>query len=81
MEHQFWPEWAQNLQRSPWKGLIRTFLEGAGPIRLFTGQLMLAGSLFINPSATERWMAVAEMLEDDEQSQAFADLLKEEKLH
>jgi hypothetical protein len=50
-----------------------------GPLRLIFGQFMLAGTVFINPTATERWLAVAEMLEDENQSKAFAALLREEK--
>ena len=81
MSQQFWPEWAQNLHRSPLKGFIVTFLEGSGPLRLLVGQIMLAGSVLINPTANERWSAVAEMLEDDKLSRAFAALLQEEISH
>jgi hypothetical protein len=42
---------------------------------------MLAGSVFVNPSASEHWLAAAEMLEDDTQSRAFAALLNEENQH
>ena len=76
---QYWTEWAQKLHRSPFKGLILTFLEGTGPFRLLVGQFMLAGSVMINPGSTERWLAVAEMLEDNELSGSFAALLREEK--
>ncbi len=81
MSSQFWPEWAQKLQHSPLKGLTLTFLKGAGPLKLVVGQLMLAGAVFVDPSAAERWLAMAEMLEDDRESRAFAALLDEEKLH
>jgi len=81
MSGQFWPEWAQKLQHSPLKGLTLTVLQGTGPLKLVVGQLMLAGMVFIPPSATDRWLAVAEMLEDDKESRAFAALLDEEKSH
>jgi hypothetical protein len=80
MSRQFWPEWAQKLQHSPLKGILLTFLQGSGPFKLLVGQLMLAGSVFIDPTSSERWLAVAEMLEDEEQSKAFSALLTEEKL-
>jgi hypothetical protein len=80
MSQQYWSEWAQKLQQSPLKGIYLTFLEGAGPLRLIFGQFMLAGTVFLNPPAMERWQAVAEMLEDDRQSKAFAALVREEKL-
>jgi hypothetical protein len=81
MSQQFWPDWVQKLQHSPLKGFLVTFLEGSGPLKLIIGQVMLAGSVFVNPSASEHWLAAAEMLEDDTQSRAFAALLNEENQH
>jgi hypothetical protein len=78
MSQKYWSEWVQKLQHNPLKGLYLTFLEGTGPLRLIFGQFMLAGAVFINPTATEKWLAVAEMLEDEDQSKAFAALLREE---
>jgi len=81
MSQQFWPDWARKWQHSPFKGILVTFLEGSGPLRLLLGQFMLAGMVFVNPSATERWLAAAEMLENDQESLAFAALLNEEYPH
>jgi hypothetical protein len=80
MSSRFWSEWAQKLQHSPVKGLVLSLLKGSGPLKLLFGQIMLAGSVFIDCSATDQWLAVAEMLEDDQESRAFAALLNEEKL-
>jgi hypothetical protein len=68
------------MQHNPLKGVVLTFLEGSGPLKLILGQIMQAGSVFINPSATDRWLAAAELLEDDSESRAFASLLKQEKI-
>ena len=81
MNQQFWPEWARNLQHSPLRGLIQTFLEGSGPFKLILAQVILAGLPLINASTSERWLAAAEMLEEDTESRAFAALLHEESLH
>ncbi len=39
---------------------------------------MLAGTVFVDPTKTDRWLAAAEILEDDGKSRAFASMLKEE---
>ncbi|MHC1740340.1 MAG: hypothetical protein AB9897_04435 [Anaerolineaceae bacterium] len=81
MSREYWPQWAQKLQHHPLKGFLLTFLEGSGSLKLILGQFMLAGMVFVNPTASDRWLAVAEILEDDSESRAFAALLQEENIH
>ena len=74
-----WQDWAGALRRWKVKDLAASFLESAGPLSLvivqfiYIGQPLLAG-LF----PKSQLGALASMLEDDGQRQAFTDLLREE---
>jgi hypothetical protein len=79
MSNESWQKWAQSLQRNHLKGIALTLLEGAGPFNMVLSQLMLSTTPFIGGTKRNHWQAVAEMLENDEESRKFAETLREEK--
>jgi len=81
MNEHYWTEWARTLQRSPLRGLVLTFLDSSGPLKLLLAQVMLSSTPFINGSGKEKWQAAAEMLEDNSVSRKFSALLREENTH
>ncbi len=79
MSDESWQKWAQSLQRNHLKGIALVVLEGAGPFRLILSQLMLSTTPFFGGGGRGDWQAVAEMLENDDESLKFAEMLHEDK--
>jgi hypothetical protein len=78
MQPNSWSTWAQFLQR--WGGchLVATIIEAAGPLTMVGAQMVYVGQPIlkqvVSPSGLD---ALAEMLEDPQQSQAFAAYLRQ----
>ena len=72
---QFWADWAQLLHRFKLKEPASLMLEAAGPLSVLLAQLVYVGQPFL-PGGQGR--ALAHMLEDRQESQAFAAYLQEE---
>lgn len=81
-DRSFWPEWAYFLHRwgisSQWSAGL---LEMAGPLTLLFAQLIYLGKPFFDGAgAQDRFMALANLLEDPEESHSFAAFLREESI-
>ena len=80
-----WSQWARFLQRWGLADLAAFLLEGGGPLALITAQLFFVGQpIFgrfeVGPSQPEGHIqAIANMMENHEEAQAFAAFLREEK--
>ncbi|MEN4011954.1 MAG: hypothetical protein AB1453_12170 [Chloroflexota bacterium] len=78
--HALWLNWANNLRRYHLQDLAALFLEAAAPLRILAAQLLYAGIPLVDafsPSRTS-WLAMANLLEDSQESQSFIALLREE---
>lgn len=74
----FWPSWAEFLTNKGVKDLAIWFLEGAAPVRILTAQILYAGIPFMRSSLqTQRWNALADLLDDSQEAQSFISYLKE----
>jgi hypothetical protein len=78
MSEESWQKWAQSLQRNHLKGIALVLLEGTGPFKMILSQLMLSTTPFVGGTRRDDWQALAEMLEDDEESRKFAEILHKE---
>lgn len=79
-EREYWPEWAQLLQRWGMKELAALLLESAGPLTFFLAQLVYIGQpLFGERASARRFSALANLFENQEESRSFAAFLREEK--
>lgn len=73
-----WHHWAQTLQ--PWGGcnLVATMLEAAGPLTVLGAQVVYVGQPILKQIISLSTLdAVAEMLEDPQQVQAFSAYLRQ----
>jgi hypothetical protein len=76
--YDIWRVWARFLQRWGIKELIISILEAIGPYSILGAQIAHIGSPFMRWSiAGTHLEALATLLEDDEQKQAFIDSLRE----
>ncbi len=75
----YWPAWAQFLQDRGAREIVASLLEGAGPLRIITSQLMFAGVPFLGSGgAAHQWQALADLLDDQEKTTSFVSFLREE---
>lgn len=73
--HFFWGAWARFLQRWGLQGTASALLESAGPLNVLLAQLMYLGQPFLPRDHTQ---ALGHMLENKQESRAFAAFLREE---
>jgi hypothetical protein len=66
-----WLQWAETLRRYQAAGFVSWLLEAGRPLAILTAQILYWGQPFIGDSA----QALGSMLESDEDTRAFADLL------
>jgi hypothetical protein len=71
-----WPEWTEALRRRGLDGLAAWLLEAGGPINLIGAQLLYIGQPFVTSQANEDIRALANLLEEEDETRAFAALLK-----
>jgi len=74
-----WREWSRHLHHWGVQDKVATLIEAAGPLNLLASQLLYLFQPFAGAGATSRWQALAEMLENEEESQQFAAFLREEE--
>lgn len=77
--HHIWRVWTISLHRWGLQNLVASFLEAAGPLALIGAQVVYVGQPFLDsivPAGHLR--ALAGVLEDDSQRQAFVACLREE---
>jgi hypothetical protein len=76
-----WRIWARNLHRWGLKDVSATFLEAAGPLAILGAQFIYLGQpLLSGRGFSDHLQAIANMLEDTDQRQAFASYLREESV-
>ena len=74
-----WPAWAEFLRRRGLEGLVAWALESAGPLAVIGAQLLYLGSPLLRPAFSNGQInALAGLLEDNGEAQAFVALLREE---
>ena len=71
-----WSKWAESLRRLKLDGLAAWFLEAAGPLIVLGAQAVYMTQPFLGGKQLD---SLATMLEEDEESQAFARFLRGEE--
>jgi len=78
--HALWPSWASFLRRLRLENLAAWALEAAGPLAALSAQLLYIGEPLLCPAFPQgRVGALARLLEDDDETQAFAAFLREDE--
>lgn len=72
-----WSKWAEGLHRLKLDSLAAWFLEAGGPLTLLGAQAVYMSQPFIGGKKLD---SLAQMLEQDEETQAFARYLRGEVL-
>lgn len=72
----YWPVWIDFLRRLGLEGFAVWLLEGGGPVAVLGAQVLYLGQPFVPPSASVGMRALADLLEQEDESQAFTALLK-----
>ena len=75
--HTDWSKWVETLRRYKLDGLASWLLEAGAPLKLLGAQALYISQPFVGGKQFE---AIANMLEDEEETQAFAHYLRGEKL-
>ncbi len=66
---EFWKQWAESLRRYQLHDLVASFLEAGSPLALLGSQAIYFSSVFVRNNHLD---ALASMLEDDNETRAFA---------
>jgi hypothetical protein len=72
-----WSQWAESLRRFKLDGLASWLLEAGAPLTVLGAQALYVGQPFIGG---EKLNALAHMLEEESETQAFVNYLREESL-
>jgi hypothetical protein len=75
---EYWPRWAESLRNYQLHELIASLLEAGSPLALLGAQALYFGRVF---TASDQLIAIAQMLEEESEAQAFASFLLNEKVH
>lgn len=76
----FWSDWAQILQRWKMGDLVASFLEAIGPLSVLGAQFIYLGQPMLDKiTPRDHLRALANMLEDSKETQAFITFLREVK--
>ena len=79
--HHIWHIWASNLQRWGVHELTATFLETAGPLSIIGAQVIYLSQPLLKVFISSDYIsALADLLDDTTQTQAFASHLREYSL-
>jgi hypothetical protein len=74
-----WPAWAEFLHRRGLESLVAWALESAGPLTVLGAQALYLGGPLLRPALSNGQInALAGLLEDHGEAQAFAAFLREE---
>lgn len=78
-EYHIWESWSKTLYRWGLKDLVASFIEVAGPFTVLGAQMVyFLQPFFQSDGSRPKWQALANMLENSEQSRAFAQYLRED---
>lgn len=69
-----WTEWANSLQRLKLDSFTAWLLEAGAPVALLGAQALFVAAPFLGPRSD----AIARLLEDENETRAFAHFLREE---
>lgn len=69
---EFWQRWAESLRRYQLHDLVASFLEAGSPLALLGAQAIYFSGGFVK---NEQLNALATLLEDDNETRAFATFL------
>ena len=69
---EFWVRWAESLRKYQLQDIVASFLEAANPFAVLGAQAIHVGGAFIR---NDQLTALANMLEDESEAQAFASFL------
>jgi hypothetical protein len=72
----YWPAWIDSLRRLGLEGFAIWLLEGGGPVAVLGAQALYLSEPFISSSASTEIRALANLLEQEDESRAFTALLK-----
>lgn len=72
---EFWQRWAESLRRYQLHDLVASFLEAGSPFALLGAQAIYFGGGFVR---SEQLDALARLLEDENETRAFAAFLSRE---
>ena len=73
-----WPGWAETLRRYRMDDLAAWLLEAAGPLTVLGAQALYAGGVLLRPALTDAQCgALARLLEDRDETNAFVRFLRE----
>jgi hypothetical protein len=70
-----WSKWAESLRRLKLDGFAAWFLEAGGPLTILGAQAVYLGQPFVGGKKLD---SLAQMLEDEEETQTFARYLRGE---
>ena len=78
--HASWPKWAEFLHNRRLEGLVAWALEAAGPLTVLGAQALYLGGPLLRPAFSNgQFGALASLLEENSEAQAFAAFLREER--
>jgi hypothetical protein len=72
----YWPIWTDILRRQGLADLVALALDAAGPLNILGAQVLYIGQPFVPSSASQGWSALVHLLEQEDEAQAFAAMLK-----
>ena len=75
---EYWPRWAESLRHYQLHELTASLLEAGSSLAFLGAQAVYFGRAFM---ANDQLTALAEMLEEESEAQAFASFLIKEKVH
>jgi hypothetical protein len=72
----YWPIWIDSLRKQGLMELTTWLLEAAGPLNALGAQLIYVGQPFVPSTTSQSWQALANLLEQEDETRAFTALLK-----
>jgi hypothetical protein len=69
---EFWVRWAESLRRYQLQDVVASVLEGTSPLALLGAQVIYFSGGFVK---NDQLTALATMLEDEKEAQAFASFI------
>ena len=71
---EFWHRWAESLRKYQLQNIVASLLEGTSPLALLGAQAIYFSGAFIR---NDQLSALATLLEDEKEAQAFASFLNQ----
>ena len=75
-QRSYWSNWLEFLHRQGLAEFTAWFLEAAGPLNIVGAQLLYICQPFVSSSTSQGMLALALLLEQEDEARAFAHLLK-----